>query len=343
MPAAPPQATGAEEAPWHRRGLARFVIGLVEAAAVVACTASILGCVGRWHWFLDLISHFRGQYFAGLALCGVVLLIFRRWWITVICLLGLLANGVALRPLFAPKEPRAAASAYGIPWRVVTCNLFFENQNHAPTLRWLRESNADIIYLCEVTPAWSEAIRRELSDLYPYQHHHPQGDPFGSALLSRNPWLRVEEKQFGPFDSPSLAAFFDENPRGGKVVLGMHPTPPNGRRGSEARDAAFAEATRWLNRQSPRAKIVLGDLNATAWSAGLFTMMQQTGLEDTGVGFGWQPTWMYDSLLFQIPIDHILISKQWKVADRRIGPDLGSDHRAVIADLRYVGDRELWP
>lgn len=329
--------------PWHRRDLARFVIGLVEAAAVVALSASILGCFGKWHWFLDLFSHFRGQYFIGLAGCAALLLIFRRWWITPLCVLGMLANGVALRPLFESDEPRASSSPDGSFLRVVSYNLYFENPAHEPTLRWLRESNADIIYLCEVTPAWSAAIRRELGSLYPHQHHAPQGDPFGAALLSRQPWLRVEEKQFGPFDAPALAAFFGENPRGGKVVLGMHPTPPNGRRGSEARDAAFAEATRWLRSQTPRAKIVLGDLNATIWSAGLFTMMQQTGLEDTGAGFGWQPTWMCDSLFFQIPIDHILISKQWKVADRRIGPDLGSDHRAVIADLRYVGGRELWP
>jgi vancomycin resistance protein VanJ len=38
-----------------------------------------------------------------------------------------------------------------------------------------------------------------------------------------------------------------------------------------------------------------------------------------------------------IRIDHVLASPGWRVGDCRVGPDIGSDHRPVIADLHWIG------
>ena len=50
-------------------------------------------------------------------------------------------------------------------------------------------------------------------------------------------------------------------------------------------------------------------------------------------GFGVQPSWPTKPLILRIPIDHILVSKNIVTARRWIGPETGSDHLPVFADL----------
>ena len=34
-----------------------------------------------------------------------------------------------------------------------------------------------------------------------------------------------------------------------------------------------------------------------------------------------------------IPIDHVLVTPQWLVVEREVGPNLGSDHLPVIVQI----------
>jgi endonuclease/exonuclease/phosphatase (EEP) superfamily protein YafD len=61
--------------------------------------------------------------------------------------------------------------------------------------------------------------------------------------------------------------------------------------------------------------------------------MEQNGLRDSALGFGLHPTWLSRWLPLGIPIDQILHSDAIAVLDRRVGPDVGSDHFPVTADI----------
>lgn len=325
---------------WSRRQPWKSAVGLLEAASAVALVATGLGFVGTWHWALDLFSHFRGQYLLALAGSAVVLVAARRWLAASLFLIGAAVNAHQLAPLFiAPSTAPTGASPLSLahdprasrPLVVLTCNLLYRNAHSEQSIEWLRASQADVLFLCEITPAWAKALR-SLADVYPHQHFQPQDDPFGCALLGRRGWSRLDVLDFGPFHSPSIAAVFPWHGRD-VLVLGMHPCPPTGRHGSLFRDAALAEATDYLAAHPVRTRILAGDLNATPWSHAFRGLIARTGLRDSAHGFGWQPTWQNDSLLFQIPIDHILVSSDVQVLSREIGPPLGSDHRAVKATL----------
>ena len=92
-------------------------------------------------------------------------------------------------------------------------------------------------------------------------------------------------------------------------------------------------------RPLPPAQLVLGDCNATPWNHTFVQLLASTGLQLATVG-GWRATWT-TSLPWplRIPIDHILCSPGIGVAATRLGPDLGSDHLPVIADLLVPATR----
>ena len=90
-----------------------------------------------------------------------------------------------------------------------------------------------------------------------------------------------------------------------------------------------------------RPVIVAGDLNATTTSPVVRTLLD-TGLRDAfsvaGLGYGY--TWGH-SLRFRfsfLRIDHILVSREFRVARSFVGNAAGSAHRPVIADLYLSGE-----
>ncbi|MEO8480393.1 MAG: endonuclease/exonuclease/phosphatase family protein [Gemmatimonadota bacterium] len=91
-------------------------------------------------------------------------------------------------------------------------------------------------------------------------------------------------------------------------------------------------ASRWLaSDASGRPALVVGDFNLVRESA-VFRRdwgAWRDAFSAAGLGFGhtWSSSW------YGLRIDHVLTNKSWSVRAVRVGPDLGSDHRPVIADL----------
>jgi endonuclease/exonuclease/phosphatase family metal-dependent hydrolase len=93
-----------------------------------------------------------------------------------------------------------------------------------------------------------------------------------------------------------------------------------------------AEAVRaWMGRAGPT--IVAGDFNtpdesrifASAWD----------GLENAFSVAGWGFGYTKRTRLIRVRIDHVLATEHFDVAASFVGPDIGSDHLPVIADLRW--------
>jgi endonuclease/exonuclease/phosphatase (EEP) superfamily protein YafD len=160
---------------------------------------------------------------------------------------------------------------------------------------------------------------------------NPRTDNFGLALISRHPII-----------DPQLFELDGRNPAvqgrirtalGEWTIVGLHPFPPAGRTYSGYRNRQLHSAARRIEPLSaPR--VILGDLNSTSSSPMFRDFLEMTGLKDSRIGFGWQPTWPAGSLSFRIPIDHVLVESDLVVQDRQVGPDIGSDHLPVRVRLK---------
>ncbi len=83
--------------------------------------------------------------------------------------------------------------------------------------------------------------------------------------------------------------------------------------------------------------IVAGDFNMTPWTVKLQRITSATGLKRYNT---FHPTWPLRvrgvRLLPFAATDNVLASPEFTAISVRAGPDLGSDHRPVVADIALV-------
>jgi endonuclease/exonuclease/phosphatase (EEP) superfamily protein YafD len=303
--------------------------GFVDILLLLALGGTWLGLLGRFHWALDLFSHFRWQYLL-ICVVGVAwsLALKRPRWIQALCLASLLVNAAAL---FLAKGDPAYATTDGPHLRVVSLNVQAGNPDKAQVLEYLRATDADLFFLMEVDAEWAAALA-ELAATHPHHLEWPQEDNFGLAFFSRVPLQSLEVIHTSQRGPPSIRARLTHAGRE-LAILGIHPPPPIGRRLSQIRDTQLAD-TAALVASLDVPVLVVGDLNATPWSHGLRLLRDGTTLDHRSPDPSWTPTWNV-AFVFPIPIDHALVTPPLVVARRKIGPEVGSDHRPQILDIGW--------
>jgi endonuclease/exonuclease/phosphatase (EEP) superfamily protein YafD len=293
--------------------------------------ATLLSLAAPLGWPFELFSHFRPQFAAAAIVLTIVLVLLRSPRAAVVgAALGLFLALPALQRTVA-DEPVAACGGAG--FTVVTANLQFSNLDRARFLDWLARHPADLVVVQEVTRAWADDLSRIAA--YPHRKLLVREDPYGIGVLSRWPFERIEPRDFAGDGLPSLE---------GRLAVGGQPleflalhthwpiTPGLARARDRSLDAAAA-----LVRAEPEPVVALGDLNLTMFSPEFARFLGQSGLRDATGGALWQPTWLAGFWPLALRIDHVLVSPGVCVESTEVGPPIGSDHRPVIARLRFAG------
>lgn len=304
--------------------------GMIDAGLIVAISASWIGLLGDAWWFFDLFSHFQIQYlcvcFAGIA-----------WflWRSKRALLGVsvasaVLNFVVMAGLFAGTlPPRTTVPEFRL--RVVSINVHTSNRSFKKVIDFVRASKADIVLLLEIDQTWATNLA-PLAVEFPHSLIDARDDNFGIAFYSKVETARLKSEMIGEAWVPSIVADLEAAGRAFQFV-GTHPLPPSGGENSSLRDNQLRELEVLANR-SDLPVMVVGDLNATPWSAGMRILLRDGRLRLPARSIAWQPTWMVGTP-FAIPIDHALVSGPLVLLSRQVGPDVGSDHRPIIMDVGW--------
>lgn len=299
---------------------------LSSLAGLGGLAGFLVGLGGRHLWICELLTHFRVHYALLLLLAGCVLAVCGAWKRAAAAMCAVLVIGATLTPLyFAPREPSPA-----VTWRLLSANLFVGNQTPEEFVTLVTQIRPDVVVCLEVTPSWGILLSRLQPD-YPYQRIEARDGAFGVAVLSRFPWesVRVEQKIPGhPLIVASIQVASDDVP----TLIAVHPVPPVAPHWTALRNRQLQQIAQ-LTDECQRPLILAGDLNATSWSPAFSDLVNATGLRDSRRGFGVQASWPSHLGPFGIPIDHVLVSPEMTVVDRRVGPDFGADHRPIIVDL----------
>jgi endonuclease/exonuclease/phosphatase (EEP) superfamily protein YafD len=335
-----PAAAGLPQGRWRRRAARAAAAGAWVYLAVGLALWALLRAADLW-WPATLLM-FAPRWLLALPaalLLPAVLLLRRR------ALVPLL---FALPLVFGP------VTGFGIPWgrlrpeapggtrlRVLTCNMHYRPLDPAPLDHLLAETQPDVVALQEWTPAAPSEV------LAAGEWHVHEGRRL--FLASRYPIRSATdltlhlEGEWGPvmryeLETPAgLVTFFHlhlASPREGlQEVVGRSAAAPAGiRAGSELRWRQSEVLAREAAEVSGPV-LLAGDFNTPPESA-LFRQLWGDYADAHGsAGWGWGYTFLGGRTA--VRIDHVLAGPGWRCRRCWVGPDLGSPHRPVLADLTW--------
>lgn len=323
----PKPARDASHSALPARLLQRFC-GFVTLCTGAATIATLAGFAGRWWWVFDLASHFRVQYFWTLMLAALVLACGRRWKQAGIAIGFVMMNLMLIVPAYFGTTAMQGAKA-GNHVRALSLNLFSGNRRHDAARKLVRDAQPDLAVFLEFTEEWNEQLS-ELSSVLPHTHLIPRSGNFGIGLMSRIPFRDVQTEYLSN-GNPAIVATFG-NDADEWMLIAAHPFPPVGREAAGLRNRQLTRLAE-IVQQAEIPVVILGDLNITPWSPHFADFLEAAELQDSGRGFGLQPTWPAGNRLLQIPIDHCLVSSGVLMEERRVGPDVGSDHLPLFVSF----------
>ena len=312
----------------------------------VLLAATVLSFCGRWAWWPDLLTFWRPHLLVAGALLGGIGWAGRQRLAAGLALAAALTNLVAITTPAGVPQAVAAAEAGGQPLRVVSHNVLADNRRGRSLLEFLRQSDADVIALQEVSDHWQRQLK-PLGDLYPYRLPAYGKRPLNeTVLLSRYPIADAEvlvppKAGFNNAVDGPLRAELEVNGRT-VAVYAVHPPTPRSLAQWQTRNAQLAWVAAMAEaRDGDRPRIMLGDFNTPPWSFLFRDVAATAALRDAGGGLRRptrQPMVLPPHLAWLgAPVDHVLVSPDIGVNRFGLGPYVHSDHLPVIADLVLPG------
>ncbi len=281
---------------------------------------------------------------------AVLSLLLRRWRLTAA---AAVTGGLLLAaPVMLILRPEAASplpASDGTELRVMSVNLNYALADIAPILDQIDGAEPDVILFQELTPELQTALEGSLGEQYPHRATIPRLDAFGQGVFSRRPFLQTPHNRppgghKGGWNEPQIGVRIDF--AGRELELwNIHLLPPVSI-GAVARQHANAAALREMVIQGATPVVLGGDFNAPR-QAGPVRGLLRAGLRSAhaeaghGLGLTWPLRLRLRVLntppvtLPGVQIDHILYSPSLECVHAAVGEEFGSDHRAVLAVLRW--------
>lgn len=318
-----------------------LLLRIPQGLFIYLALSFLAGYLGYLHYLFEYGAHFRVQQLAGGVVFALVFSGLRQWrWAAAAAAIALICM-LHVAPMYYPRVQAAEGASYRGA-RLMLANVLYSNLNHAPLAELVRTENPDMIFAQEVTPEWGEALGK-LTDRYPYSKIAPGIIGSGIAVLSRLPFDKIGDSEVPPYNGP---AWNIEVKIGGAPVriATLHTLPGVGREGFRDRNEQLRILADEVRRM-PSPKIVIGDLNITMFAPRFKGLLDDTGLYNAREGYGTLPSWpVWPSLpnlskFISVPIDHCLLSRDIRVRNIRLGPDIDSDHYPLIVDIEIPQPR----
>ena len=349
----------------HPQNPALTLASILALLLVCAYAAMLLGWLaarllwGDRLWPLAVANSFPAVFFLPLPVAFVLAAFSRKRaaWVA-LCIPALLWLA-----LFGWRYlPRGLdAEAAGAELRVMAFNVLVTNRDVEAIAGAVEVAQPDLIAFAELGTGMNAALAQRLGATYPYRTlRRLPGANFGSGIYSRWPLDDLGSLKTG-LGLRSAAADV-HTPEGMVRFVALHPRSTWLDRSSldaaeasietnfRGREAQLAAVCRYLDEWGDRPVILVGDFNTSEFSDAYRCVARRLHDSYREVGRGTGHTWparqtkhirsRWLELLAPVTrIDYVFHSHHWDAVEARVlKMDTGSDHRPIVATLRWTDE-----
>ncbi|NVO85057.1 endonuclease/exonuclease/phosphatase family protein [Hymenobacter terrestris] len=330
--------------------LQQLLLNTLLVTSVLALIITLASLLTAQVWWLKLLDFPRFQlllvHVAALVGLGLLLWLGRRQRqgarraVLSLSLLGAAVQSYFLVP-YLPLAPRPVPDATAAQvaettarLRLLEANVLQKNNRADLLLAVIDEQRPDVVLALETDQRWVNALR-PLRRTYPYFIELPRPNTYGMALYSRLPLLNHRVHNFQEQNVPTIIT--DVRMPNGQLVrlYAVHPTPPvpsSHPTSLSTPDLALLQVGQQIER-NPGPALVLGDFNDVSWSH-TTRMFEASGeLKNVRLGRGLFSTFNAHIWMTRWPLDHLFVTKQFRVAKLERLPGIGSDHFPLLAEV----------
>ena len=311
-------------------------LGLGAAGALAAAACALLA---ERHYLFDIVAQFAAPALTGACVGAVLSAAALRPRIAAAWLVAIAGLLVAMQPQLRPFPPGAGPAT-----RVYFNNVYVMNPRPAQLAASIEDADADVVALVEVGPRHERAAAAVLAR-YPHRLSAVTGAFQGKTprilFASRAP-LRVLANERR--DGLAVTEVEVTAASGPFRLIAVHLTRPWPFDDPRAQDRQAARLARRVMAGDVGRTVLVGDFNAVPAGAVLRRFSRETGLRPLAAPTGTWPAWVPPG--FRVGIDNALAGPALSLSDRRVGAVTGSDHRAIVFEVRRAAalpERRLAP
>jgi endonuclease/exonuclease/phosphatase (EEP) superfamily protein YafD len=324
--------------------VARMIFWILRIAAATSFGLIALRLAWPNSWPAEAIALFLPYFVASGVIVTGALILARQRLVPLLLAVFLAATSYPLIVSVAPL----AANAQSSNLRLMSANVLRDASSFEDFLAMVMEIRPDVIVLQEMSAEWADAVS-DLED-YPFV-----ASPFqtaqGVVVLSRFP---ISAETIPGVDLPDgvggalgLRVVLDLDDGASAVLYAIHAPTPRTLAGWDARNVYLEQVTVAISEEILGTNVILaGDWNTPQWSAEFSSLLAQTGMSATEMSAWPAPTRIMRRYnVFRwigSPIDHIAVTPGIARQNFTVGPDFGSDHKPIIADLLMPLDTTTW-
>ncbi len=317
---------------------------LLLSLGSILILATILPLIHYEAWWIRIFDFPRTQIAVGGILILALLLIFRYEgsFAEILILLALIISIAYQIYSMFPYTPFSAKqvleSENNDPDRsfsILVANIYIKNRNPEKFLNTVNEYNPDIVCILEPDQWWEDQLS-VLDDKYTHAIKRPSDDTYGLIFYTKLKPHFSEINYIVEDYIPSVQSVLEL--KSGDLIefYCLHPNPPNPKFADDTteRDAELLIVGKKA-KESSKPVIVAGDLNDVAWSYTTKLFQKISGLLDPRIGRGFYNTFHAKIPILRFPLDHVFISKSFRLIKLERMPDIDSDHFPIYAELSY--------
>lgn len=318
---------------------------ILEKGLLILTIAIAILTLGRflfWEFPLELMTHFQVHYLWLTVALIIFISILRRYqqFSSRLALFTLLfafvVNGLELANWYLPSDRLITDKANSL--KVMSFNINTQNFDLDRIFTSIESVNPDLVLIIEINPTMMNRIETRAISRFPYRF---RATGRRLAVFSKLPLEDSRSQRFEGSDVTNLVTYI--NYRNKRIqIIGTHSLIPVKSHLFARRNLHLKSITSHLEQEN-QPTILMGDFNLTPWSPYYRQFVDQAALHNTRLGFGILPTWIRPSTtvklpkfilpLLNIPIDHIFVSKDFKVLNTYTGDNGNSDHAPIISEL----------